>query len=122
MGTGKAARTRRIVYQYSFKRRRRDDRTINAMIERAEKITTGQAAMRKARFLKVSGATKQIDQKLVDRARQLAGMSGYVSNIPPRHHDRCRGDRRLPRLVAGRAVVPDGQDLSPFPTHLPSPA
>ena len=82
MGTGKAARTRRIVYQYSFKRRRRDDRAINAMIERAEKITTGQAAMRKARFLKVSGATKQIDQKLVDRARQLAGLKGYVSNIP----------------------------------------
>src|SRR4051794_13332796 len=82
MGTGKASRTRRIVYQYSFKRRRRDDRAINAMIERAEKITTGQAAMRNVRFLKISGATKQIDQKLVDRARQLAGLKGYVSNIP----------------------------------------
>jgi hypothetical protein len=82
MGTGKAARTRRIVYQYSFKRRSRDDRAINAMIDRAEKITSGQAAMRKVRFLKVTGATKQIDQKLVDRARQLAGLKGYVSNIP----------------------------------------
>jgi transposase len=38
--------------------------------------------MRKVRFLKVTGATKQIDQKLVDRARQLAGLKGYVSNIP----------------------------------------
>ena len=37
MGSGKHARTRRIVYQYSFKRRKRDDRAINAMIERAER-------------------------------------------------------------------------------------
>jgi hypothetical protein len=82
MGTGKAARTRRIVYQYSFKRRKRDDRAINAMIGRAEKITSGETAMRKVRFLKVTGATKQIDHKLIDRARQLAGLKGYVTNIP----------------------------------------
>jgi Transposase DDE domain len=82
MGIGKAARTRRIVYQYSFKRRRRDDRAINAMIERAEKITSGTAAMRNVRFLKITGATKQIDQRLVNRARQLAGLKGYVTNIP----------------------------------------
>jgi Transposase DDE domain len=82
MGTGRAARTRRIVYQYSFKRRKRDDRAINAMIDRAEKITSGQAAMRNVRFLKVTGATKEIDQKLINRARQLAGLKGYVTNIP----------------------------------------
>jgi hypothetical protein len=82
MGIGKAARTRRIVYQYSFKRRQRDDRAINAMIERAEKITSGMATMRNVRFLKITGATKQIDQKLVNRARQLAGLKGYVTNIP----------------------------------------
>ena len=82
MGIGKAARTRRIVYQYSFKRRQRDDRAINAMIERAEKITSGTAAMRNVRFLKITGATKQIDQRLVNRARQLAGLKGYVTNIP----------------------------------------
>jgi hypothetical protein len=82
MGTGRHARTRRIVYQYSFKRRKRDDRAINAMIERAEKIATGKAPMSKARFLKVTDATKEIDQTLVDRARQLAGLKGYVTNIP----------------------------------------
>jgi Transposase DDE domain len=37
MGTGTAARTRRVVYQYSFRRHKRDDKAINAMIERAEK-------------------------------------------------------------------------------------
>jgi hypothetical protein len=81
MGTGKHARTRRIVYQYSFKRHKRDDRAINAMIERAEKIASGASSMRHARFLKVKGATKEIDHKLVNRARQLAGLKGYVTNI-----------------------------------------
>jgi hypothetical protein len=41
MGSGKDARTRRIVYQYSFKRRKLDDRAINAMVERAEKVAAG---------------------------------------------------------------------------------
>ena len=36
MGTG--ARQRRIIYQWRFKRRKRDDHTITAMGERAEKI------------------------------------------------------------------------------------
>jgi hypothetical protein len=81
MGAGKHARTRRVVYSYSFKRHKRDDRAINAMIERAEKIASGAASMRSARFLKVKGATKEVDQALVDRARQLAGLKGYVTNI-----------------------------------------
>ena len=41
MGTGKNARERRIVYQFSRKRSRHDDRAINAMVERAEKVAAG---------------------------------------------------------------------------------
>src|SRR5450830_1142476 len=82
MGTGKAARTRRIVYQWSFKRNKHDDKAINAMIERAEKIADGRAPLKKARFLKVTGATKQLNQATIDRARQLAGLKGYVTNLP----------------------------------------
>lgn len=82
MGTGKNARDRRIVYQWSFKRHKRDDRTINLMIAKAEKIAAGTVPLRKARFLKVSGATKELDQATIDRARQLAGLKGYVTNLP----------------------------------------
>jgi len=82
MGTGKAARPRRVVYQWKFKREQHDNRAINAMVARAEKITTGAAAMAKARFVKVTGAAKELDQGLVDRARQLAGLKGYVTNLP----------------------------------------
>jgi transposase len=82
MGTGKAARTRRVIYQYKFSRYSHDNRAINAMVTRAEKITTGATAMAKARFVKVTGATKELDQGLIDRARQLAALLGYVTNLP----------------------------------------
>jgi Ca2+:H+ antiporter len=81
MGTGKNARSRRVIYQWKFKRQKHDDRTINLMIAKAEKIASGKAALRKARFLKVTGATKELDQVTIDRARQLAGLKGYVTNL-----------------------------------------
>ena len=82
MGTGKQARARRIVYQWRFKRQKRDDKSINAMVEKAEKIASGQSQLRKARFLKVTGAEKQLDEARIERARQLAGLKGYVTNLP----------------------------------------
>lgn len=82
MGTGKNARSRRVVYQWSFKRNKRDDKNINAMITKAERIAEGKTPMKKARFLKVTGADKGLDEKLIDRARQLAGLKGYVTNLP----------------------------------------
>lgn len=81
MGTGTAARPRRVVYQWRFKRNKHDDKAINAMIERAERIADGRAPLKKARFLKVTGATKELDQTTIDRARQLAGLKGYVTNL-----------------------------------------
>ncbi len=81
MGVGKAARTRRIVYQYSFKRSKRDNRSINAMVARAEKVAAGTRPVKKDRFVKINGAKKGVDWGLVERARQLAGLKGYVTNI-----------------------------------------
>ncbi len=82
MGTGAGSRSRRVVYQYSSARRRRDDRAINAQIARAERIAAGKAPVSRARFLKISGADKHLDQATIDRARQLAGLKGYVTNLP----------------------------------------
>jgi len=83
MGTGKNKRQRRVVYQWSFKRSKRDDKTINAQIARAEKIAEGTAPLAKTRFLRVTGATKELNQATIDRARQLAGLKGYVTNLDP---------------------------------------
>ena len=83
MGTGKHKRARRVVYQWSFKRSKRDEKAINAQIARAEKIAEGKAPLARTRFLKVTEATKELDQATIDRARQLAGLKGYVTNLDP---------------------------------------
>jgi len=82
MGTGQAARQRRVVYQYKFKRSQHDNRAINAMIARAEKVADGTRPLKKDRFVKIEGATKGVDWDLVERARFLAGLKGYVTNLP----------------------------------------
>ena len=40
------------------------------------------APLKKARFLKVTGAATEPGQVTIDRARQLAGLKGYVTNLP----------------------------------------
>lgn len=83
MGSGSQQRDRRVVYQWSFQRSKRDDRVINAQIARAEKVAAGNAPLGRTRFLKVTGATKELNQATIDRARQLAGLKGYVTNLDP---------------------------------------
>jgi hypothetical protein len=98
MGTGTAARSRRIVYQYRFARRKRDDRAINAMVEKAEKVAAGTRALKKERFVTLRGADKTVDWARVERARQLAGLKGYVTNIPV-------------QTMTGQAVISAYHDL-----------
>jgi len=83
MGSGKHERQRRVVYQWSFKRSQRDNKTINAQIARAEKAAAGKAPVTRTRFLKVTGAARELNHKTIDRARQLAGLKGYVTNLGP---------------------------------------
>lgn len=82
MGTGADARDRRVVYQWSFKRQKHDDKAINAMVERAEKIADGTRPMKKDRFVKIDGASTGVDWDLVEQHRQRAGLKGYVTNLP----------------------------------------
>lgn len=83
MGTGKDARERRVVYEYSFKRSQHDNRAINKMIERAEAVAAGSRPLKKDRFVTIADATKSVNWALVERARYLAGLKGYVTNIDP---------------------------------------
>ena len=83
MGTGKAARSRRVVYQWRFARYRHDIQAINAMIERAEAVAAGKRPLKRDRFVKVVDADPVVDWDLVERAQQVAGLKGYVTNIDP---------------------------------------
>lgn len=128
MGTGKAERERRIVYQWWFKRQKRDDRNINLMIEKAGKIAAGKAPLKKARFLKVTGAAKELDRDTIARARQVEASfrmmkkrsegpaclppSGRSHRSPPHRGVRCLGPRPPP---AGRHWRHD-QETRPCPT------
>jgi hypothetical protein len=83
MGVGRDARSRRVVYQWRFTRYRHDNQAINAMIDRAEAVAAGKRPLKKDRFVKLTDADPVVDWALVDRARSLAGLKGYVTNITP---------------------------------------
>lgn len=98
MGTGKTARDRRVVYHYGFKRAQHDNRAINAMVERAEKVAAGERPLKKDRFVTFTDISTDVNWDLVERARSLAGIKGYVTNIDPAAMD-------------GPAIVAAYQDL-----------
>lgn len=81
MGTGPSARVRRVVWQYSRKREKRDNITLNKQIERAEQIADGRRAAKKDRFVKL-GDKPSVDWARVEKARQYLGLKGYVTNLP----------------------------------------
>ena len=85
MGTGKDKRSRRVVYHYSFKRHKRDDRTINAQVGKAEKVAAGQRPIARDRFVTVTanahGKKAEVNWGVIERARFCAGFKGYVTNI-----------------------------------------
>ena len=70
-----------MVWQWSFKRYRPDIQAINAMVERAEAVAAGKRTLKKDRFVKVTDADASVDWDVVERAQQLAGLKGYVTNI-----------------------------------------
>lgn len=95
------ARSRRVAYQWKFRREQHNTIwPINAMIERAEEIADGRAPMRKARFLKITEASKVIrpgDQATIDRGPSAGRPRGLRHEPADHDHGRRRRDRGLPR-------------------------
>lgn len=75
-------RSWRAVWAYSAKRAARDGRTLTAQENRAKAVVAGEKAARTPRFVKTQAGTAVLDQAALDRARRLAGLKGYVTNIP----------------------------------------
>jgi transposase len=73
---------RRVVYQYSFKRQKRDIKVINEQVERAEKLADGKQSQKSTRFVKTTPGKPEVDWARIEKARRLAGLKGYVTNIP----------------------------------------
>jgi hypothetical protein len=82
MGTKADPRRRTIFYQYRADRARRTLKGIDQQIAKAEKaVTAGPAAIKRNRFVQLSGGTRRVNRDLEAKARALAGLKGYVTNL-----------------------------------------
>jgi hypothetical protein len=70
-----------VYYQYKADRGRRTLRGINEQIAKAEKAIAGQVPVKRNRFIQLSGGTTTINRELEAKARDLAGIKGYVTNL-----------------------------------------
>jgi DDE family transposase len=81
MGPKADQRKRTIFYQYRADRAKRTLKGIDAQIAKAEKAVAGKTPVKRNRFVQLTGATKQVNRHLEAKARALAGLKGYVTNL-----------------------------------------
>ena len=70
-----------IHYQYRHDRARRTLRGIDEQIAKAQRAVDGTAAVKRNRFITLTGATKSINRDLEAKTRRLAGWKGYTTNL-----------------------------------------
>jgi transposase len=70
-----------IYYQFRHDRARRTLRGIDEQVAKAERAVQGTAAVKRNRFIKLTGATKSVNRDLEAKARALAGWTGYTTNL-----------------------------------------
>lgn len=72
----------RAVWQYRRKRAVRDERTLNQQRNRALAVIDGDSKPKPVRFVQTKGGARTFNQDSYDKASDLAGWKGYVTNIP----------------------------------------
>jgi hypothetical protein len=70
-----------IYYQYRHDRARRTLRGIDEQVAKAQRAVDGHAPVKRNRFIKLAGAAKSVNRELETRARGLAGLKGYTTNL-----------------------------------------
>jgi hypothetical protein len=75
-------RDKTIFYQYKADRARRTLRGIDEQVTKAEKAVAGKAPVKRNRFIKLGGTDKTVNRELEAKARGLAGLKGYTTNLP----------------------------------------
>jgi len=70
-----------IYYQYRHDRARRTLRGIDEQVTKAEKAVAGKAPVKRNRFIQLSGGTRSVNRELEAKARALAGLKGYITNL-----------------------------------------
>jgi transposase len=72
----------RAIWSYSSQRARRDQKTLATQEARARAIVAGGKKVKSARFVKVRGDDRTVDEANLVRAQSLVGLKGYVTNVP----------------------------------------
>jgi len=102
-----------IYYQYRADRARRSLRGIDEQIAKAEKAIAGKTAVKRNRFVQLSGGTRTVNRALEAKARRgrPEGLRHQPRHLPGRHpgHRRVR-HRRLP------PAIPRSKDRSECPS------
>jgi hypothetical protein len=70
-----------IYYQYRTDRARRTLRGIDEQVAKAEKAVAGKTTVKRNRFVQLAGGTRTVNRSLEAKARALAGIKGYVTNL-----------------------------------------
>ena len=80
-GPSSKRRDQMIYYQYRADRARRTLRGIDEQVAKAAKAVAGLAPVKRNRFIALDGAVKSVNRELEAKARDLAGLKGYVTNL-----------------------------------------
>ena len=70
-----------IYYQYKADRARRTLHGIGEQVKKAEQAVAGKVPVKRNRFIQLSGGTRSVNRELEEKARALAGLKGYVTNL-----------------------------------------
>ena len=82
MGPKADQRRRTTFYQYRADRARRTLKGIDQQVGKAEKaLAGGPAAIKRNRFIQLTGGTRTVNRDLEAKTRALAGLKGYVTNL-----------------------------------------
>jgi hypothetical protein len=81
-GPGDKRRDHTFFYQYRADRARRTLRGIDQQITKAENAVAGKTAIKRNRYVRLTGVTKTVNRTLEAKNRALAGIKGYVTNLP----------------------------------------
>jgi hypothetical protein len=76
------------------------------MAGRAEKVASGERPLKKDGFVTFTGTSTSVDWDLVERARSLTGIKGYVTSIDAAVMNARRS--WLPTTTSTRSSVPSG--------------
>ena len=80
-GPSGGRRNQVIYYQFKADRARRTLRGIDEQIAKAEKAVAGQAPVKRNRFIALADGRHSVNRGLEAKARALAGLKGYVTNL-----------------------------------------